>query len=156
MAGHTAGPQALEAEIAQLRGLDITGLRARWHSMFRRKAPEHLPRHLLFKILAYHRQAEVYGDLDRDTKAFLDRLARRPDGISKLNPDGPRPTRLRPGTVLVREWNGRAERVVVLDEGFGWNDKTYRSLSGIARAITGTRWSGPRFFGLRDSAEPSP
>jgi hypothetical protein len=156
MAGHTAGPQALEAEIAQLRGLDITGLRARWHSMFRRKAPEHLPRHLLFKILAYHRQAEVYGDLDRDTKAFLDRLARRPDGISKLNPDGPRPTRLRPGTVLVREWNGRAERVVVLDEGFGWNDKTYRSLSGIARAITGTRWSGPRFFGLRDSAKPSP
>jgi hypothetical protein len=156
MAGHTAGPQALEAEIAQLRGLDITGLRARWHSVFRRKAPEHLPRHLLFKILAYHRQAEVYGDLDRDTKAFLDRLARRPDGISKLNPDGPRPTRLRPGTVLVREWNGRAERVVVLDEGFGWNDKTYRSLSGIARAITGTRWSGPRFFGLRDSAKPSP
>jgi hypothetical protein len=156
MAGQTVSPQALEVEIAQLRGLDITGLRARWHSMFRRKAPEHLPRHLLFKILAYHRQAEVYGDLDRDTKAFLDRLARRPDGISKLNPDGPRPTRLRPGTVLVREWNGRAERVVVLDEGFGWNDKTYRSLSGIARAITGTRWSGPRFFGLRDSAKPSP
>jgi hypothetical protein len=156
MAGQTVSPQALEVEIAQLRGLDITGLRARWHSMFRRKAPEHLPRHLLFKILAYHRQAEVYGDLDRDTKAFLDRLARRPDGISKLNPDGPRPTRLRPGTVLVREWNGRAERVVVLDEGFGWNDKTYRSLSGIARAITGTRWSGPRFFGLGDSAKPSP
>jgi hypothetical protein len=61
-----------------------------------------------------------------------------------------RPGRLRPGTVLVREWEGGSHRVMVLAEGFAWNGTTYASLSQVARAITGTRWNGPRFFGLRD------
>jgi DUF2924 family protein len=66
-------PQSVEAEIAHLRGLDLTGLRARWRSVFRRKAPEHMPRHLLFRCLAYHLQAERFGDLDYATRSFLDR-----------------------------------------------------------------------------------
>lgn len=155
VAQRTITPEALEAEIAQLRDLDLFGLRARWHSVFRRKAPEHLPRHLLFKILAYQLQAEIFGDLDRETKQFLERVALDPNGGGKLKPAMLRPGRLQPGTILVREWSGAPQRVVVLDDGFAWNGKTYRSLSEIARTITGTRWSGPRFFGLRDRAQQS-
>jgi hypothetical protein len=125
-------------------------LRARWHSVFRRKAPEHIPRHLLFKILAYQRQVEIFGDLDKETKRFLERIAT--NGESASNPKSVmlRRRRLQPGTILVREWNGTAQRVTVLEDGFCWNGKTFRSLSEIARAITGTRWSGPRFFGIRE------
>jgi hypothetical protein len=65
----------LDDEIAHLRDLDLRGLRARWHSVFRRKAPDHLPRHLLYRMIAYRLQAERLGDLDRDTQRFLDRVA---------------------------------------------------------------------------------
>src|SRR5580693_8020027 len=71
----TASASELEDEIAHLRDLDLPGLRARWHSVFRRKAPDHLPRHLLYRIIAYRLQAERLGDLDRDTARFLDRVA---------------------------------------------------------------------------------
>jgi Protein of unknown function (DUF2924) len=138
----------IEAEITYLRDLDLSGLRARWHSVFRRKAPDHLPRHLLYRIIAYRLQAERLGDLDRDTARFLDGVAR---DRSKLQAacryDGRHG--LQPGTVLVREWDGKAQRVMVLDKGFAWNGTTCRSLTEIAFAMTGTRWSGPRFFGLR-------
>jgi len=63
---------------------------------------------------------------------------------------GRRATELHPGTILVREWNGQMQRVAVIADGFAWNGKTYPSLSKVAFAITGTRWSGPKFFGLRD------
>jgi hypothetical protein len=71
----TASASELEDEIAHLRDLDLRGLRARWHSVFRRKAPDHLPRHLLYRMIAYRLQAERLGDLDRDTQRFLDRVA---------------------------------------------------------------------------------
>jgi Protein of unknown function (DUF2924) len=140
----------LEDEIARLRDLDLSGLRARWHSVFRRKAPAHLPRHLLYRMIAYRLQAECLGDLDRDAQRFLDRVAA---GTSTLSAPGRRRHALRPGTILVREWDGKSQRVMVLDEGFAWNATTYRSLTGVAFAITGTRWSGPRFFGLRSRPE---
>jgi hypothetical protein len=63
------------------------------------------------------------------------------------------PRRIKPGAVLVRDWKGQSHRVIVLDQGFGYHDKTYTSLSEIARAITGTRWNGPRFFGLRNECK---
>jgi hypothetical protein len=137
----------LEEEIARMRDLDLSGLRARWHSVFRRKAPDHLPRHLLFRMIAYRLQAEKLGDLDRDTQRFLARIAAGTDRGNEV-PRRHRRHRLQPGTALVREWNGRSQRVLVLDEGFAWNGTTYRSLTEVACAITGTRWSGPRFFGL--------
>ena len=65
-----------------------------------------------------------------------------------------RRTELKTGTILMREWNGRPHRVTVMDEGFAWNGRTYDSLSKIALAITGTKWNGPRFFGLRDRISP--
>ena len=146
-----ASASELEDEIAHLRDLDLSGLRARWHSVFRRKAPGHLPRHLLYRMIAYRLQAERLGDLDRDTQRLLDRVAAGTRNGDELPEGGDHPRRhgLQPGTVLVREWDGKFQRVMVLDEGFAWNGTTYRSVTQIAFAMTGTRWSGPRFFGLR-------
>jgi hypothetical protein len=143
------------AEVAHLRDLDLTGLRARWHSAFRRKAPDHLPRHLLYRILAYRLQADRFGDLDRDTQRFLDQVAAGTRNANEIPTASNQASRhgLALGTVLVREWDGKPQRVMVLKEGFGWNGTTYRSLTEIAFAMTGTRWSGPRFFGLRRRGE---
>jgi hypothetical protein len=145
----------LEDEVARLRNLDLPTLRARWRSVFRRKAPEPLPRHLLFRILAYRLQAERLGDLDQETVRRLDRIASGNGGNGHRSVVGKqsRFDRLQPGSTLVREWDGARQRVEVLDRGFAWNGQTYRSLSAVAFAITGTRWSGPRFFGLRGRSE---
>ena len=144
--------RTLNIEIARLRDLDIGKLRARWHTAFRRAAPPHLPRHLLFRVLAYRLQADQLGDLDADTRRVLDRIGSGSlEGIDRLVAALNRSrTELRPGTLLTREWDGHLQRVMVLADGFTWNGKTYRSLSKVAFAITGSRWNGPRFFGLRD------
>ena len=140
--------ELLDNEIARLRGLDVGKLRARWHTMFRRRAPPHLPRHLLFRMLAYRLQADHLGDLDSETRHLLDRSG-DPIEIGRLAAErNHRQTELRPGTLLTREWDGHLQQVMVLADGFAWNGKTYRSLSKAAFAITGSRWSGPRFFGL--------
>jgi hypothetical protein len=146
--------EALEDEIVRLRGLDLGGLRARWHTAFRRRAPPHLPRHLLFRILAYRLQAGRLGDLDADSRRLLDRIGSESlDRIDRLVADLNRSrNELRPGTLLTREWDGQLQRVTVLADGFSWNGNTYGSLSKVAFAITGSRWNGPRFFGLRDRA----
>jgi hypothetical protein len=118
--------------------------------VFRRIAPPQLPRHLLFRILAYRLQADQLGDLDANTRRVLNRMGfETADGIGRLVADLNRSrTELRPGTLLTREWDGHLQRVMVLADGFSWNGETYRSLSKVAFAMTGTRWSGPRFFGL--------
>jgi hypothetical protein len=142
--------KTLDVEIARLRDLDVGALRARWQNMFRRQPPPHLPRHLLYRMVAYRFQADHLGDLDGESRRLLD-SAVSPEAAGKRAVDGDRVTAdVRPGTMLAREWNGRMHRVSVLAEGFAWNGKTYPSLSKIAFAITGTRWNGPRFFGLRD------
>ena len=151
---------SLDNEIARLRSLDVGELRARWHTVFRRRAPPHLIRHLLFRILAYRLQADQLGDLDADTRRLLARIGSgSSEGIDRLVADLNRSrTELRPGTLLTREWDGHLQQVMVLAVGFTWNGKTYRSLSKVAFAITGSRWNGPRFFGLRDrpSSEARP
>ena len=144
---------SLNHEIAHLRDLDVKGLRARWKSMLRREPPLHLPRHLLFAVLAYRLQADELGDLAPDPMRLLKQLASNgtTSGVMQLTAAFDRRlTELKPGTILTREWNGQTCRVMVLGEGFGWNGKNYDSLSKIAFAITGTKWNGPRFFGLRD------
>jgi len=101
-------------------------------------------------MLAYHVQAEALGDLDPDCQrllyhaASLDAKDKHGRGLKPVI------TTLQQGTIVSREWNGRLERVAVLADGFAWNGKIYPSLSKVAFAITGTRWNGPRFFGLRD------
>jgi hypothetical protein len=144
---------SLQAEIAHLRGLDLDGLRARWKGLYRREARSHVPRHLLFGVLAYRLQADRLGDLDPAVRKLLDQsVGSEPRAVvaGRLSKFDLQRTTLTPGTMLVRQWNGRPQRVMVMAEGFGWNGKVYDSLSKVAFAITGTRWNGPRFFGLRD------
>ena len=142
--------EKLDIEIARLRGFDAGKLRARWHTIFRRRAPAHLSRHLLFRILAYRLQADRLGDLDTETIRLLDRSGSPADDGKLTAEFNQRRSDLKAGTVLVREWDGQLHRVMVLTDAFAWKDKIYPSLSKAAFAITGTRWNGPRFFGLRD------
>jgi hypothetical protein len=145
--------QQLDTEVTRLRDLDISELRNRLHAVLGRAAPAHLPRYLLFRILAYRLQADRLGDLDSESKRLLDGSG-SPERAGQNAVDSVRRiTDLRPGTILGREWNGKMQRVAVLANGFAWNGKTYPSLSQIALAITGTRWNGPRFFGLRDKPQ---
>jgi Protein of unknown function (DUF2924) len=138
--------KAIDVEIARLRDLDVGALRARWHTVFGRRAPAHLPRHLLFRILAYRLQADYLGDLDPESQRLLDRSESHEKAGQRAVSQVRRPV----GTVLGREWKGQMQRVTVLENGFAWKGKIYPSLSKVALAITGTRWNGPRFFGLRD------
>jgi hypothetical protein len=149
---------SVEDEIAHLRGLDLGGLRARWQSIFQRPSPAHLTRHLLFAIIAYRVQADRFGDLDHATKQVLDRTDAKeaePVTSDRLASFDQKRTKLTPGTVLVREWDRQSQRVMVMGDGFAWNGRTYDSLSKVAFAITGAKWNGPRFFGLRDREDRS-
>jgi hypothetical protein len=132
-------PAAIEAEIAQLRALAPDALRRRWRVVFGRMAPAALSKDLLGRMIAYRLQEQAFGGLDRESLTFLEGLARH----------GGSPRRqLKPGTVLVRDYQGQRHTVTVALDGFDWQGTTYASLSAIARAITGTAWSGPRFFAL--------
>jgi hypothetical protein len=144
--------KTLDVEIARLRDFDIAALRKHWHAVCKQQAPVHLPRHLLFRVLAYRLQAAQLGDVDSESRRLLDSSESPEQAGQRAVELGRRTVELRPGTVLGREWNGRMHRVAVQAQGFAWNGKTYPSLSNVALAITGTRWNGPRFFGLRDKA----
>ena len=149
---------SVEDEIVHLRGLDLKGLRARWQSVFQRPPPGHLPRHLLFAIIAYRVQVDRFGDIDHETRQLLDRTGAKESGAAmsaRLVSFDQKRTEPTPGTVLVREWDRRLQRVMVMSDGFAWNGQTYDSLSKVAFAITGTKWNGPRFFGLRDKEDGS-
>ena len=156
--GRASTKPSLEDEIAHLRGLDLMGLRARWQSVFQRQAPAHLTRHLLFAVIAYRLQVDRFGDLDHATLQVLNRTVAKEDEpamSARLASFDQKRTELSPGTVLVREWDRQSQRVMVMADGFAWNGQTYDSLSKVAFAITGTKWSGPRFFGLRDREDRS-
>jgi Protein of unknown function (DUF2924) len=130
---------AIEAEITRLRSLALDALRRRWRAVFGRTPPVALSKDLLGRMIAWRMQERVFGGLDRESLRFLDGLARH----------GGSPRRhLKPGTVLVRDYQGQRHTVTVAADGFDWQGTTYGSLSAIARAITGTAWSGPRFFAL--------
>ena len=133
-------PAAIEAEIAHLRSLALDALRRRWRAVFGQTPPAPLSKDLLGRMMAWRLQEQAFGGLDRESLSFLQGLARH----------GGSPRRqLKPGTVLVRDYHGQRHTVTVAPDGFDWQGTTYASLSAIARAITGTAWSGPRFFALR-------
>jgi hypothetical protein len=144
-------PKPIEAEIAALQDLDTAALGARWEKAFGpARAPKRISRDLLLRSLAYHIQEQAEGGLG---KAALKRLSL----VSDAEGDGGQPSkseafRPRPGTRLVREWGGEVHQVSVGEDGFHYRDRQYASLSRIARAITGTNWSGPLFFGLRKAS----
>src|SRR4029077_21242559 len=156
--GRVTTETSIEDEIAHLRGLDLKGLRARWQSVLQGPDPDHFPRQLLFAIIAYRIQADRFGDLDHETRQLLDRTGAKDSGAAmsaRLVSFDQKRTELAPGAVLVREWDRRSQRVMVMSDGFVWNGQTYDSLSKVAFAITGTKWNGPRFFGLRDKEDGS-
>jgi hypothetical protein len=143
----------LRESVANLATLDLADLRLQWRNVFGGAAPLHLPKSLVARIIAYRLQADAFGDLP-------DTVRRALEGFDVQNsvPNGqtrgsglPYRRRIKPGSILVREWNGRLQRVTALEEGFAWEGNTYRSLSMVARAITGGHWNGPRFFGLTGS-----
>jgi Protein of unknown function (DUF2924) len=146
----------MAAFVAALPKLDLAGLTLCWRNHLGGTVPAHLPRWLLVRILAYRLQAAAYGDLER---SILRRLNASRAGASETEPFTRREpaTRegasLKPGALLVREWKGRLQHAMVLEEGFAWQGTTYGSLSQVAKAITGTNWNGHRFFGLRKSRD---
>ena len=115
------------------------------------KPPAHLPRWLLMKVLAYRLQSDAFGDLDKSIRRIL--RSGKEDGVGapfdRRAPQTREGLGLKAGALLVREWKGKLERVMILEEGFAWNGQTFGSLSQIAKAMTGTNWNGHRFFGLR-------
>ncbi len=143
--------ELIEAELAELSGADLHALRTRWRKLFRKTAPAHLTRGLLMRVIAYRIQANTFGDLDRETARLLERIARqRAAGDKSPVPPVTETHSLKPGAELIREHDGVLHRVTVAAGGYTWSGTSYQSLSEVARAITGTRWNGPRFFGLRD------
>ena len=138
---------SLAFDLRRLGQSDPAALRRRWRAVFGAAPPATLPRWLLERGLAHRIQSDALGGLGRETVRSLDRLARTGEAIPlpDLQP-------IKPGTLLVREWEGVLQRVMVLDKGFAWNGGSYPSLSAVAFAITGTRWNGPRFFGQRKAA----
>jgi hypothetical protein len=137
-------PAAIAAEIDRIRSLRLDALRRQWRLVFGRVPPAGLSKDLLGRMIAARLQERAFGGLDRDSLRFLEGLARH----QRL----PR-RQLKPGTMLVREYQGRRHTVTTVREGFEWQGTTYPSLSAIARAITGTAWSGPRFFALQRPGE---
>jgi Protein of unknown function (DUF2924) len=147
----------VNSKIEYLEKLSRAELRILWEREFAAKPPPSLGRDILALGIAYSRQERRSGGLAKSVARELDRLSARVlrDGATNtLQP--PPPPLPRTGTILVREWHGTAHHVTVTDDGFLWNGKPHRSLSSIARAITGTKWNGPRFFGLRDVNNDAP
>ena len=143
--------------VANLDGLDLDGLRRQWRAHLGGEAAAHLSRWLLMKVLAYRLQSDAFGDLDKSIRRIL-RSGKEDGGGAPFDRRAPQTREglgLRTGALLMREWNGRLERVMILEEGFAWNGQTFGSLSQIAKAMTGTKWNGHRFFGLRQGKTAS-
>ena len=142
----------IEHELEALEKLDATALQARWLELYRRPAPRFMRRDLLVRALAYRLQERAYGGLKPAIRRLLEKL-RAGDLHAKDLQVSVAPS-LTPGVRLVREWNGETHVVETVTGGFMWRGTRYSSLSTIARAITGTSWSGPRFFGLLNKRKP--
>ncbi len=139
--------KTLPEQVAGLEILSTADLRARWQRAYGQPAPKHASRDLLLRAVAHRLQEQAESGLSKATLRRLTKLAALNGGGSLPTP--PPLPRLKPGSRLVREWRGKVQQVTVLEAGFDYRGTRYGSLSHIARAITGARWSGPLFFGLR-------
>jgi hypothetical protein len=124
--------------LSDLSRLDRSDLLQRWRHDWDHEPPGYISRRLLELSAGWHVQCRMYGGFDKNLRRMLQ--GRVGDATCK--------PAIKPGSRLVREWNGRTHHVEVLEQGFRWNDRTFKSLSSVAKAITGSHWSGPRFFGL--------
>ena len=142
---HPASPD-LAAQLDALAKLEAGKLRAEWRRLHRTEPPSRLSRDLLIRSIAYKIQEWANGGPSAALKRRLRGLAEQLAAGNDVAGSGG--TVLRPGARLVREWRGTTHTVTVLEDGFDYDEERYRSLSQIAKAITGAHWSGPRFFGL--------
>jgi hypothetical protein len=142
-------PKASKEALSRLPKLDIRELREEWRVLYKTDVSPHLSGELLIRALAYRIQEVALGGLSPELQRQLRQIA------VELKQTGEAAKRFRPqpkpGTRLIREWQGRTYEVVVLDDGLSWQGTHFRSLSAIARKITGTPWSGPLFFGLKQN-----
>ena len=140
---------AVEDELDRLTTMPVAQLRARYRELFRTDPPSAFGPDLLRRSIAHRIQERAYGGLAAPTRRLLDQLVKaamaKPNGRLEL------PRRIKPGSELVRTWKGKSYRVTVMADGFAHAGKTFASLSEIASEITGTKWNGPRFFGLRSA-----
>lgn len=160
--GLKGGPYILEsirgqkgriaAEIKKLEELSTAQLKQRWHQQWPVQLPKQVSRELLILSLGSAIQAAEFGGLPRALQRQIDALADDLKRSGKI--DGSVPIRIKPGTRLVREWQGERHEVTVLEKRFAYKNRQFDSLSEIAREITGTRWSGPVFFGLKKVSRP--
>ena len=134
-------------ELARLSELTIFELRGEWRRLHRMPPPMRLSHDLLVRGITYKLQERAYGGLSTATARKLEQAGA--DSLSRGSVTPAPPISLRPGTRLVREWRGVTHMVVIHADGIEWRGQRYHSLSVVAREITGGRWSGPRFFGLR-------
>ncbi len=149
--GRHGNPSAVEKLAARLRALeelDYDALRAEWRRHYRAPPPKRVSRGLLMLGVAWKVQERAYGGLGAATKRRIADLAKTVERNGDVTRN--RVARLKPGAKLVREWRGETHTVIVLEDGFEWKGTQWRSLSVIARKITGVHWSGPRFFGLAE------
>jgi len=142
--------KASKEALSRLPQLDIHELREEWRFLYKADASPHLSRQLLIRAVAYRMQEVALGGLRLEPQRQLRQIATElkqtgGEAAKRFRPQ------LKPGTRLMREWQGRTYEVVVLDDGFSWQGTRCNSLSAIARKITGTAWSGPLFFGLKQN-----
>ena len=135
--------------LARLPELALSELRQQWRTLYKCDASPHLSRELLLRAVAYRMQEVALGGLRPERQRQLRQLAQQFNETGEIRRDAC--LELKSGTRLVREWRGRTYEVLVLDDGFSWQGTAYRSLSAVARKITGTPWSGPLFFGLKQN-----
>ena len=142
------------AELTALDEMSIGDLRILWRRLYRTHPPRSLRRNLVQMAVAWKMQEKALGGHSAATRRQLKELAQTVEDKSGLAEV--RRVRLRPGARLVREWGGKTHEVLVTEDGFSWRSENWRSLSVIAREITGARWSGPRFFGIDKPSTKSP
>ena len=141
--------QSVLARLTGLKAMSVKDLKAQWENLFSTAAPNNSRKFLKFRI-AYRIQELTYGGPDRETRRMLDLLADEVEGHARRKHRIADPRNPVTGTKLIREWDGVEHTVTVLKDGFDWQGRKFKSLSAVARAITGTRWNGYRFFGLRE------
>jgi len=141
--------QTVLARLAALKTMSVRELKAEWEKLIGTAAPNN-SRTFLETRLAYRIQELTYGGPDRETRRMLDLLADEVEGVARRKNRIADPRNPVAGTKLIREWDGVEHTVTVLKDGFDWQGRKFKSLSAVAREITGTRWNGYRFFGLRE------
>ena len=149
MTRKTRSEPEVEAELEGLMDLSHAELKAQWNALYEVPCPKHMSRKFLLGAVAFRIQENTFGGLKKSTRRRLEKVAAGLAAGKPIKQPGPR---IKPGTRLLREWNGTVHEVIVLETAVQYRGERWPSLSAVAREITGARWSGPRFFGLKEAA----